>query len=237
MRKARTQALTLGTGFLAVLVPVVFAFAAPAGAQDTLTNTAGNVTLTAPCSESGGSTNCSYTPTSGTPYSSGQQIDVSAGANSSLTGDSQFFVEECSDYEGLSSNVPTTTATNNCDGVTAYSSTNINTVNGSIPTFNYTILALPDGPTFGESAGHLPVCGLYPNDCVLFIGEESPFSGGLSAPHLFSAPFQVQSNSDDGGENPGDGTPEVPLAVALPLLAVAIGGGSLYLRRRRAHAA
>lgn len=201
---------------------------ARAGA-DTLTNTAGDVTLTSPCSESGGSTDCSYTPTSDTPYSSGQQIDVSVATNSMLAGDSQFFVEECSDYDGTTANLPTT-ATNNCDGVTAYSSTTINS-DGSIPAFNYTIYALPDSPTFGESTGHLPVCGISPNYCVLFIGPESPFSGGLTANHLFSAPFVVQANSDDGGEDPGDGeqpaaTPTSPTnstVVASPTTVVANG--------------
>jgi hypothetical protein len=35
------------------------------------------------------------------------------------------------------------------------------------------------------------------------------------------------------GANPGSGTPEVPYAIVLPLLAIGIAGGTLALRRRR----
>jgi len=232
MRNAKTQALTLGTGFLAVVLPVVFALAGPASAQDTLTNGAGTVTLTAPCSE--GSSfpyNCDYTPASGTPYASGQQIDISGAANSAMAGAGTYYFEECSDLDGTTANLPTT-PTNNCDGVTASSTTSVNG-DGSFPAFNYTIYALPDNPTYHESSTHLPICGVYPNDCVVFIGEALPASGGLTEPHEFSAPFQVQADAGDAASDPGDGTPEVPLAIGLPLLAAAIGGGTLYFRRRR----
>ncbi len=36
------------------------------------------------------------------------------------------------------------------------------------------------------------------------------------------------------GSNPGDGTPEVPLAVGLPLAAAGLVGGTVLFRRRKA---
>ncbi len=218
MRKARTHALTLGAAFLAVVLPIVFVFAAPASAN-TLSNS--NVTQST-----------TGTVTSGTPYSSGQTIQVSVGANSTLAGDSSVEVWECSDYDGTTTNLPSS-AENNCDGNTTIKVTAINS-DGSIPAFAYTVYALPDSVTFGESSDSLPVCGVYPDDCVLYIGASTGFSAGT---YIFGPPFQVSQNGTDSGADPGDGTPEVPLAIGLPLLAVAIGGGSLYLRRRRrAHA-
>jgi hypothetical protein len=57
---------------------------------------------------------------------------------------------------------------------------------------------------------------------------------------VFSQPFNVLANSDDLGENPGDGsqgpppqTPEVPYAVILPVAAMGILGGTVLVRRRR----
>ena len=50
--------------------------------------------------------------------------------------------------------------------------------------------------------------------CVLYIGQ----SGTGFAPHVFSQVFQVDpKDATDSGANPGDGPPEVPLAVGLPL--------------------
>ena len=41
-------------------------------------------------------------------------------------------------------------------------------------------------------------------------------------------------DGSDAGANPGDGTPEVPLAIGLPLAALGVfGGWSLRNRRRR----
>ncbi len=159
---------------------------------DTLTNTADNVTLTT-----------EGTVTSDTPYSSGQVISVSVAANSTLAGDSSVEVWECSDLDGSSANLPTSAA-NNCDGNTTIKVTAIN-ADGSVPAFNYTIYALPDSYLFGESSTSLPVCGSYPDECVLYIGASTGFAAGT---YIFSAPFVVSSNSNDGGENPGDG--EVP---------------------------
>ncbi len=85
-------------------------------------------------------------------------------------------------------------------------------------------------------------CDVAPNTCVLGIFSENPWSGpsanaaAFTTPHLFSAPFQVHvpaGDSGDTGVSPGDGTPEVPLAIGLPLAAIAVFGGVTLRNRRR----
>jgi hypothetical protein len=102
----------------------------------------------------------------------------------------------------------------------------------------YKILSLPDG---NLGAGTMTgTCGVDPNQCVLGIFAENPQSGnGFAFPHLFSAAFQVtpQPDGTDSGANPGDGTPEVPFAIGLPLAAVAVVGGVTIRNRRRAQRA
>ncbi len=83
-----------------------------------------------------------------------------------------------------------------------------------------------------------PTCGdTAATECVLYIGNNQ---SDFSASHVFSQPFNVLANSDDLGENPGDGsqgpppqTPEVPYAVILPVAAMGILGGTVLVRRRR----
>jgi len=106
---------------------------------------------------------------------------------------------------------------------------------GSVATQAFTVYALPDGPTFDESAGPgQPTCGLAPNYCVLYVGSALYSDTAFPATHLFSAPFQIQASADDGGENPGDGTPESPLPILLPLSGVAmVGIGYRRVRRDR----
>jgi hypothetical protein len=80
-------------------------------------------------------------------------------------------------------------------------------------------------------------CDVAPNQCVIgiFAANPSPAAGnGFAFPHLFSAPFQViVGDGTDTGANPGDGTPEVPLAIGLPLAALAVFGGFTIRNRRR----
>ena len=49
----------------------------------------------------------------------------------------------------------------------------------------------------------------------------------------------MKADRDDSARNPGDGTPEVPMAILLPLSAMGLLGGAVLIRRRRrsAHAA
>jgi hypothetical protein len=144
--------------------------------------------------------------TAGTPYSSGQTITVTLHANSALGSDNgavgPYNIEECQAPNGVLPTVPTT----NCDGTTVMQVSAVN-ADGSLGAKAYKLYALPNVPTFDENTGTgQPNCGLAPNDCVLYIGN--PIGANTSFPkaHLFSATFFIASNSDDGGENPGDGT-------------------------------
>ncbi len=200
---------------------------ASGAASASLVNSAGTVTLNSP----GG--------TAGTPYSSGQTITLSLGGNSALGSKNgsagPYEVIECQAPNGVLPTVPT----NNCDQLTGGTITTVN-ADGSLSSFSYTVFALPDGPTFGESAGPgQPTCGLAPNYCVLYIGSALGSATAFPAAHLFSAPFQISANADDGGESPGDGTPESPLPILLPLLGAAVvaGGAFTVAARRRRHAA
>ena len=79
------------------------------------------------------------------------------------------------------------------------------------------------------------MCGVGNDECVLYLG---PNQNDFSKPHLFSAPFSVLANGDDGGENPGDGsaqtaqaitftsTPPSPAVVGGTYTPMATGGGS-----------
>jgi hypothetical protein len=69
---------------------------------------------------------------------------------------------------------------------------------------------------------------------VLYVGTDQthPFS----SLHFFSQTFSVKPTTGDTGANPGDGTPEVPLALGLPVAAAGILGGTLLIRRRRSAA-
>jgi hypothetical protein len=213
--------------------------AGPAGASS-LTSSDGDTTLstTGPVS-------------AGTPYSSGQPITVSGIANTVLnnaalvaaqvpgqtTGNptGSFFIEECTDPNGLAANLPTTAA--GCEAATDDASVSI-TSDGSFSDTGYPVYSLPDVANLG-SPTMVGTCGVAPNQCVLGIFVANPQAdNGFKYPHLFSAPFQVTAQPDGSvsGANPGDGTPEVPLAIGLPLGALAIfGGWTIRKRRQRQH--
>jgi hypothetical protein len=235
---------TVAVSGAATVCAAVFALGVGSGVAgaSSLTSSDGNTTL---------STN--GTVTSGTPYSSGQKLTVSVIGNSTLSyanlaaaGDpnctgsgtsatcsGNFYVEECTDPGGTSGGLPTTAS--GCEAATdnfsqAKSSNGALTLSGA---HEYKVYDLPDGllgpPTMTGT------CDVAPNTCVLGIFAENPQSAnGFSFPHLFSAPFQVTVGDGlDDGANPGDGTPEVPFAIGLPLAALAIFGGLTIRNRRR----
>ena len=72
----------------------------------------------------------------------------------------------------------------------------------------YTMFALPDSVSLGESIGGYPRCGLGSiNECVLYVGLGGGGDTGMTAPHVFSQVFQVHPDAtDSGSQNPGDGT-------------------------------
>ena len=117
-----------------------------------------------------------------------------------------------------------------CDGNTIQGNTILPAADGSFTYQGYTLYALPDSISLGEGSSG-PACGnTAATECILYIGNNQ---GDFTKPHLWSQPFFVKPTSDDGGENPGDGTPEVPLAILLPLSAMGLVGGTVLIRRRR----
>jgi hypothetical protein len=94
----------------------------------------------------------------------------------------------------------------------------------------YTVYALPDSVKLFEGSSG-PVCGsTSATECILYIGDNQ---NDFTQPHVWSQPFFVTANGVDTGANPGDGTPEVPYAILLPLAAMGVIGGTVAVRRRR----
>jgi len=148
------------------------------------------------------------THTAGSPFSSGQTIEVKIPTNSDLQPGARVNILECADAGGTVANLPSDISS--CDGRTIQGDTVLVNSDGSIDYANYTVYALPDAVSLGESSTSTPVCNVS-HECVLFIGEDQNNFAG--APYYFSQPFFVAPNSDDGGENPGDGSAQTPQAI------------------------
>ena len=165
--------------------------------------------------------------TANTPFSSGQNINVVVPANTIFSPNTNINIVECAAPGGV---VPTDPG--NCDGNTingptlkpnADGSINFQTKTGTL----YQIFALPD-VNLGETSGGV-TCDLS-HQCVLYIGNNQ---GDFTQPHVWSQAFVIKPDPTDSGANPGDGTPEVPMAVILPLAALGLVGGSVLIHRRR----
>ncbi len=214
-----------------------------------LTSSDGNTTLTTTADCGSPPAPCTITP--GSPYTSGQIINVGVAANSVISSAAlaaftpaipslyqpggNFYLEECTDVGGTTAGLPT--GPSGCEAATLLTTGKTSTGGFSK---NFTVYDLPDFNTLG-SPTMTGTCDVAPNTCVvgIFISNPQSVSGTFGYPHLFSAPFQMSvGDGNDVGNNPGDGTPEVPLAVGLPLAALAVFGGfTLRNRRRRRQAA
>jgi hypothetical protein len=173
------------------------------------------------------------------PFASGQVIQVQIPANSVLTPGAGINIVECAAPGGVA---PTTAAA--CDGNTIQGDTIFAGTDGSVnytnvsPNHGYTMYSLPNS-VLGESAGGTPKCDLT-DECVLYIGENQ---NDFTQPHYFSQPFYVSPVAGNSGTPAGTGTapstatPEAPFALGLPLAALGVLGGALFLRRRRQAAA
>jgi len=169
-----------------------------------------------------------FTP--GTPFSSGQTVNVDVGP-SALAPFVDVKIVECAAPNGV---LPTNV--NQCDNNTLSADTIIPAADGSFKyDGKYQVYALPS-LALGETASNPVTCGnTAATECVLIMTDDTT---SLTAPHVFSQPFKIQVNDPaETGVNPGDGTPEVPLAVALPLAAAGLMAGGLVIRRRRANSA
>jgi hypothetical protein len=222
-------------------VAVTLAAVSAAGAFSlaTLTSPAG---ATTPSQGASGPYAVAVSPfTAGDAYSSGQAINVVVPANSLFVSTSNVNILECAAPNGVLPTLP-----NECDGNTIQGPTILPNSDGSINLQAegdglYQVFALPDSLSLGESPSSAVKCGdTAATECVLYIGENQ---GDFTAPHVFSQPFFIAANSDDKGDFPGDGssstiapppqTPEVPLAIILPVAAMGLLGGSVVVRRRR----
>lgn len=244
---AATGAATICAGVFALCLGTGVAGANGA----TLTSADGNTTI-APLSTA--------TVTPGTPYSTGQTIQLNVQANSTLNNTSlgdacvpgqytgspcpsssspsgnatgNYYIEEC---EAPNMVLPTSGA--QCEAATLDISQSRS--NNGLVTDQFQVFYLPDTGTLGpaDMTAAPGGCGLAPNYCIIGIFSVDPHAGGFSYPLLFSAPFQVKQTSQYGsgretGITPGDGTPEVPLAIGLPLAAFAVVGGFTIRSRRR----
>jgi hypothetical protein len=164
----------------------------------------------------------------GTPFSSGQNINVVIPANATFTPPDNLIAKqivECSAPNGV---LPTNSIA--CDGLTVQGPTVTASTTGAIGLQNYTVYALPDSVSLGEGSGG-PVCGnTLATECVIYVGDNY---NDFTKPHLWSQPFLITANGNDLGANPGDGTPEFPAAVLAPVAAMGVIGAAVLIRRRR----
>ena len=212
-RVVASVAATAAAGTLALL-----AFSAPAGATGP---TSGSIVP--------GAASPVAPYTAGTPFDSGQSINIVVPTNSTFNGShAAINVVECAAPNGV---IPTNPIA--CDGNTIQGNSILPAADGSFTYPGYTVYALPDLPSLGEGPGG-PVCGsTSATECILYIGNNQ---NDFTQPHLWSQPFFVKANGNDLGANPGDGTPEVPLAIILPISAMGLLGVAVLIRRRRSAA-
>jgi hypothetical protein len=166
-----------------------------------------------------------FTP--GTPFSSGQQITVSVPANTLLPHATNIHIVQCE--AGPGGAPPTGTPV--CDVLTQYPNTAVVNGDGSLNITDFDVFALPS-LALGETGSNPTVCGGSNDPCILYIGADQT---NPALPHVWSQAFQVvKKDPGELGTNPGDGTPEVPLAIGLPLAAAGLIGGTVMFRRRKA---
>ena len=170
-------------------------------------------------------------PCGARPFDSGQQIQVEVPANTTLPSSASVNIVECS--AAVLTATSDVTALPDCDGLTIQGDTVITGSGGTVNYTNYTIYALPDTVSLGETAGSQPQCDSS-HPCVLYIGTDQTHP--YSSAHVWSQTWLVNANGTDVATNPGDGTPEVPLAIGLPLLGLGLAGGMVMVRRRRSAA-
>jgi phosphate transport system substrate-binding protein len=159
------------------------------------------------------------------PFSSGQTVEVKVGGNLTFTSGVGIYIEECAAPGGIAP-----TSSSQCDVKTYQHNPLFAGSDGSVDYLNYPIYSLPNVGTLNESAGGPPACDLS-NQCMLYVGENPT---NFSLPHVWSLAFFVHPSPGDDGPNPGNGLPEVPYVLALPLLAAGAFGGTVLVRRRRA---
>ena len=141
----------------------------------------------------------------GTPFLSGQIIEVNVPANAALSPTQAVKIIECADPGGSAANLPTTVT--GCDTSTKQGDTIIPNPDSSFDYYandpngdaGYPVYALPKAGTSGTVT-----CGTASVPCVLWIGDNY---NNFAVNQLWSDPFYVSSTSDNGSVSPGDGSP------------------------------
>jgi hypothetical protein len=174
------------------------------------------------------SAQCAETCTTGIPFDSGQIINVVVPANSAFAAPNNTLginIVECAAPGGV---VPTQTSS--CDGNTLQNFVGVN-ADGSFTYNDYTVYALPDSTSLGETTSNPVTCGnTAATECVLYIGNNQ---NDFTQPHVWSQPFFANTDPTDSGMvDPGDGSgaavattpsPSLSTAVASPTTATADG--------------
>ena len=168
-------------------------------------------------SASAASPTVTVSPATG-PYSNGETIMISGSNFPSISSDpSGLTIIECSDPSNNPSLLPTDDS--GCDASTANPLPIDQNGSGSFGPVAYQITAL------STTSGGAINCGdSAATECVLWVGED--YVNDFDSGEAFSTPaFMVSS--------PVTTTPEAPLAIALPMVALLAGAGFVVLRRRR----
>jgi hypothetical protein len=161
--------------------------------------------------------------TAGTPFSSGQQINVVVPANSLFVATSSVNVVECAAPNGVPPTLPL-----DCDGNTIQGPTILPNADGSINFQTqkyglYTLYALPDSISLGETSSNQVTCGdTAATECVLYIGDNQ---GDFTQPHVFSQPFYVAPNATDSGTPGGDGSAPATTTAQPTTVSTSLSGG------------
>ena len=159
-----------------------------------------------------------YTP--GAPVSSGQVVEVSVPPNHVLPKYRRVNIVECSASVLHASSAAQ--ALGDCDGTTIQGDTVLVRADGSVDYRRYTIFALPDTSTLGESAKSSPVCNRA-RRCVLYVGTDQ--TNIPSSAHFFSPAWTVNATPGDSGRDPGSGVVVPPSgSSATAAIAGAAGG-------------
>lgn len=158
------------------------------------------------------------------PFSSGQYVTVMVDPDHVLDPGKHIYIRECAAPDGRPP-----TSWRQCDLKTNQDAVVTVGAHGALTYPGYPIYALPDGLVLGERTRHRPLCDLT-HACILFVGQDRH---DFDRPHVWSLPFFVHPTPGDTGADPGNGLPEVPYVLALPILAVGILGGTVAIRRRR----
>jgi hypothetical protein len=161
------------------------------------------------------------TVTPGTPFSSGQAIDIAIPANSIFSPTQNILIIECSAPNG---DIPTLSSACNGDTINGPSiepnadgSIGFQAATGSL----YQVFATPD-PALGDTSTS-PACGeTAATECILYIGNDQ---NDFTKPHVWSQPFFIAPTSGDTGDNPGDGSAPTAATPQPTSLSTLLAGG------------